>query len=571
MKKQILLIVLLFLPMMSSAYTGVAVVDDIKYYINTDDQTAEVRANYSNSINTYTGDIVIPKTIEYEGETCNVTSIGYEAFDGCSGLTSITIPSSVTSIGYGAFLGCKGLTNVTIPSSVTSIGDWSFNDCSSLISISIPSSVSRIGSYVFFGCSSLTSISIPNSVTSIGEDAFYGCSALTSIDIPTSVTSIGNYAFSNCSGLTSVTIPNSVTIIGKGVFVACNGLISISVESGNTKYDSRDNCNGIIETETNTLITGCQNTTIPNSVTSIEESAFSGCSSLTFIDIPTSVISIGNYAFYGCSALTSIDIPTSVTSIGKQAFYGCSSLTSVTIPEYVTSIGLATFAECTSMTEITIPSSVTSIGDWAFYHCASLTSFIIPSNITSIGSDAFQDCSNLTSVTIPSSVTSIGGYAFYGCSNLTSVKVDIETPLSIDYSETFSNRANATLYVPAGSKTLYEAADYWKEFKEIIEFANKCATPTITYANGKVRCTCETEGVTYVYTITPAGSTGESTDGVISLGTSFTVSVKATRDGYTDSDIATTTINLSQVGDMDGDGQVNINDVTTLVNIILGR
>ena len=155
------------------------------------------------------------------------------------------------------------------------------------------------------------------------------CSGLTSINIPNSVTTIGNYAFSNCSGLTSINIPNSVNSIGNSAFFNCSGLTSIKVESGNTKYDSRNNCNAIIETNTNTLIAGCNNAIIPNSVTTIGNSAFFNCSGLTSINIPNSVTTIGNYAFYKCTSLTSITIPNSVTTIGNRAFYGCRGLASV--------------------------------------------------------------------------------------------------------------------------------------------------------------------------------------------------------------------------------------------------
>ena len=183
-----------------------------------------------------------------------------------------------------------------------------------------------------------------------------------------SVTSIGWRAFFSCSGLTSVTIPNSVTSIDEYAFQNCSGLTSIKVESGNQKYDSRDNCNAIIEKSSNTLISGCKNTIIPNSVTSIGNYAFDGCSGLTSITIPNSVTSIGNYAFDGCSGLTSITIPNSVTSIGDYAFDGCSGLTSVTIPNSVTSIGQAAFLGCSGLTSVIIGSGVISIGASAFYN-----------------------------------------------------------------------------------------------------------------------------------------------------------------------------------------------------------
>ena len=357
----------------------------------------------------------------------------------------VTYQEGFTSNNY------KGLTTATIPETVTYNGTTY--------------SVTSIGDNAFCRCTSLISITIGNSVTSIGYEAFYECSALTSITLSNSVTSIVNMAFSGCSSLISITIPNSVTSIGGSAFDRCSSLTSIVVESGNTMYDSRENCNAIIETASNTLIVGCQSTTIPYSVTSIGYAAFEYCSALTSITLPNSVTTIGHDAFKYCSALTSITLPNSVTSIGYDAFKYCYALTSITIPNSVTTIGGGAFYEVPNIVysgtatgspwgarsvngyvdgylvyadetktkllacsaaatgEITIPNSVTSIEKYAFYPCSSLTSITIPNSVTSIGESAFWGCSALTSITLPNSVTTIKDYAFGDCSSLTSITI----------------------------------------------------------------------------------------------------------------------------------------------------
>ena len=226
-----------------------------------------------------------------------VTAIGKEAFSGCTSLVSVTIGDSVTSIGNFAFRYCTSLVGVTIPDSVTSIGTGAFHGCSRLASVTISDSVTTIDVGAFSGCTSLESVTIPDSVTSIDYYAFSGCTSLESVTIPDSVTSIDYYAFGGCTSLASVTIPDSVTSIGAGAFKGCAGLESLTVDTNNTVYDSRNNCNAVIETGSNTLIAGCKNTVIPNDVTTVGEDAFFGCTSLASVTIPDSVTSIGFEAF----------------------------------------------------------------------------------------------------------------------------------------------------------------------------------------------------------------------------------------------------------------------------------
>ena len=380
--------------------------------------------------------------------------------------------------------------------------------------------VTCIGDCAFWYCSGLTSVTIPNSVTSISKSAFAGCSGLTSVTIPNSVTSIGSSAFYYCSGLTSVTIGNSVTSIGSGAFCDCSGLKKVIVKDiaawCGIKFD---------DSSSNPLL-------YAQHIYSDEDTE------ITNLIIPNSVTSIGDGAFHRCSGLTSVTIPNSVTSIGSGAFYYCSGLTSVTIPN-----------------------SVTSIGESAFWGCSSLTSITIPNSVTSIGDDAFNGCSSLTSVTIGSGVTSIGNRAFDGVDIPTVISL-IENPFWIygkksDNYRTFSQNTfnNATLYVPKGTIEKYKATDGWKDFFFIEEGVGpggdtpqpptpepqKCEKPTISYENGKLTFTSETEGAVCQYSITDtdikAGSGNE-----VQLGVTYTISVYAAKAGYENSETATATL-----------------------------
>ena len=374
---------------------------------------------------------------------------------------SMTAEVIKNPLGFGYYL-----SSVTIPSTVTH-EDVLYN-------------VTRIGNNAFKSGVILTSITIPACVTSIGDEAFYECSNLVDVSFSEGVTSIGKNAFYQCSSLTEITIPASVMNIGFGAFSYCSGLTSITVDERNTAYDSRENCNAIIKTSSNSLIAGCSTTTIPESVTSIGGMAFANFTNITEITIPANVTSIGPSAFYNCKNLSEITIPANVESIGRSAFEGTPWLnnqsegivyvgktlyaykgsmpekTSIDVREGTKSITDKAFYEQENLSSITIPASVAKIGDAAFQNCISLSSIIvaegntiydsrggcnaiietstnalllgcsatiIPEDVTSIGNSAFFGCSGLSEITIPASVTSIGEHAFQSCRYLTAINI----------------------------------------------------------------------------------------------------------------------------------------------------
>ncbi len=335
----------------------------------------------------------------------SVTHIGDNAFSGCFGMTFVTIPNSVTSIGSSAFSGCSSLTSVTIPNSVTYIGDNAFYNCYGLTSVTIPNSVTSIGKSSFQGCSGLTSVTIPNSVTYIGESFFQNCSGLTTVTIPNSVTSIGNYAFAGCSSLSSITIPSSVADIKNYVFQDCSNLNTILVDEDNTIYDSRDYCNAIINTSTNELIYGCNNTTIPNGVTSIRNYAFDGCAGLSSISIPESVISINSNAFRECSSLSSITVDEKNPKYDSRD--NCNAIIEtatnklilagkdIVLPEGVTSYNQDVFKNCVSLS---LSDGLETITSYMFANCDKLVSLIIPGSVKKIEENAFNSCTSLKTV-----------------------------------------------------------------------------------------------------------------------------------------------------------------------------
>ncbi len=370
-------------------------------------------------IGTFNGaDLKIPKA-NFDAKP--VTSIGKEAFLGCTDIVSVTIPESITNIGSSAFQKCKGITSIYYKGdinewcNITGLG-YLMNRTKTLYikgvkiegALVIPNTVENIGSSAFYGCVDLTSVTIPNSVTNIGSSAFFGCTGLTNIVIPDSVTTIGFSAFQECSGLSRVTIGKGVKSIEGQAFLWCKKLQSIIIPDNVTSlgHSAFSNCMELTSAK------------LGNGVTNIADRMFDSCYKLANITFGNNVKTIGKSAFSMCDAIISISIPNTVTSLGDWAFGNSANLTSVYLPDGITSIGSYAFHGCTSLKNIGIPTSVKSIGKGAFWNCSELATIAIPDNVTRIEENTFTGCSSLTNITIGKYLTSIGNEAFSSCKNL---------------------------------------------------------------------------------------------------------------------------------------------------------
>ena len=535
MKQKILLsLLLLFAASSASAYDFV--VNGIYYNINGNEATVTFKGYGNMQTGYYSGDVTIPETVTHNGVTYAVTAIGRNAFASCIDPTTVTIPKSITDIASFSFNGSSGITSITI-SSDNPIYD-SRDNCNAIIMTA--------NNKLIAGCKNTV---IPNTVTTIGNGAFWGCNSLTSVDIPNSVTTLEVQAFAYCTGLTSVTIGSSVTLIDQDAFGCCSSITSITIDSSNPRYDSRDNCNAIIRTASNTLIFGCQTTVIPNTVTTIGSWAFQECTGLTSITIPNSVKTINDHAFLNCTGLANATIPNSVKTIGDYAFSGCSALTSVNIPKSVTTIGNNPFSSCAGVMSITVESGnpkfdsrdncnaiISTANNKLIIGCKNT---IIPNSITAIGRSAFNDCIGLTSVTLPNTITSIEDNAFEDCKDLKDVYSYITDLTNVSIGEGAfklfrytSNYSQRTLHVPNGTADAYQADNNWEPyFGTIVE-------------------------------MDPVNIPGDiNGDGEVNIA-DFNALANMLLDGDA-------TIDGSPAADVNGDGKIDIDDISAMIDKIV--
>ncbi|MDE6440607.1 MAG: leucine-rich repeat protein [Bacteroidales bacterium] len=427
---------------------------------------------YDNERTDYSGSVVIPATVTYDGKTYRVTAIRNGAFGYCTGLTSVTIPNSVTSIGEGAFEQCAGLKSVYYTGNIS---QWCGIDRKLWISF---------GWDLYIDDVKVTDLMIPEGVTAIGECAFFCCTGLASVTLPESVTSIGWNAFGACSGLTSVMLPESVDSIGVTAFWGTS--ISSPLYNSRIFAYMPENYRGEYA--------------IPSGIQMIAPYAFNDCHGPISVTIPESMTSIGASAFNGCSGLTSVEIPEGVTTIGESAFFWCTGLTSVTLPESVTEIGEYAFLGGTSIGsplynsrifaympknysgEYAIPSGIQTIAPGAFSDCRGPISVEIPNSVTSIREWTFEECTGLTSVTLPASLDTIVACAFGGCNNLGEVYSLSKVPPYCEphpYEDGYVYHPfeiYETLYVPRGCKAAYQSAMEWRNFANIEEITTAKVT-----------------------------------------------------------------------------------------------
>ena len=600
MKKLFLSILSFFLPMLAIAEP--VEIDGICYDLIKKIKEASVTYKSGG----YSGDIVIPSTVEYDGIEYTVTSIS--GFSSSNSLYSVVMPNTVKKIEESAFWSCEYLTSITMSNSLEFIGKNAFTYCYRIESVNI----SDLDAWYNINFEDATSNPLFYSNTfGNGENHFnLNGEEITDLVIPANRTTINKYTFYGSTGITSVSIPASIKSIGQDAFF-CANLISVHISDLNAwcniNFESKDS-NPLYRSsvfsywnnrEDNHLYlngTEIKDLVIPKELTIVGDYAFAGCNGITSINIHNSVTNIGIGAFSYCMGLNTIDIPNSVTTIGKDAFSGCHGLKSINLPTRVTTIEEGTFENCTSLESVNIPNNITSIGKRSFLGCIGLTSISIPNSVTSIGNSAFSGCEKLSTIVIGNGMITIGtyyndiyeltrgGYCFAGCPEILDVYCfadEVPNAQSNIFDGSFVE--HATLHVPAASVIQYKAQVPWSQFKEVMALNDeeipetpKCATPEISYENGRVKFTCETQDVEYISNVTLADEHSYYDD-EIQLSQKYKISVYATKVGYDNSDVVTREIEIKGdgkaiiVGDVDGDGKVNVADHVKLSDIIMNK
>lgn len=482
----------------------------------------------------------------------SLTSLAGRAFYNCTGLSQVEYPTSWSkTLPYGnysytsPFQGCTALTSVTIPEGVTQIPDYAFQNCSSLVTVSLPDSLTTIGEYTFDGCSGLAELTLPTGLKSIDSYAFRGCSGLTELTLPEGLATLESYAFTNCTGLKSVAVPGSLGTLSSSVFSDCSGLQELTLGEGLST----------IEANAFKWCTSLTSLSFPTSLTSLAGQAFYNCTGLSQLNYPTGwskTLPYSGYSytspFQGCTSLTSVTIPEGVTQIPDYAFQNCSSLVSVSLPDTLTKMGTYAFNGCAQLSEIQWSAALTQIPDYAFQNCTDLDTLELPENLQSIGRNAFSGCSGLRQITFNDTLEVIGNnafqnctglvtlvcndglktisdYAFSGCGNLTTV--NIPKSVSACGSNSFQNCPKVTLYCYSGTAAHYAAeAAGWNyllldqhehSFEETVETAATCTR------GGSARYTCTLCGYQYVEVLEPLGHSYEEE----------TVPPTCTQQGYT--------------------------------------
>ena len=469
MKKQLLSLVLMMLPLVASARG--TIIDGICYNLDSKNKTAQV-ALWSSGVK-YAGDVVIPSTVVKREVEYTVTSIMSRAFYDCDELTSVTIPNTVTSIGSFIFEGCKNLASIVVEEGNPTYD--SRENCNALIETA--------NNRLITGCNGTT---IPNSITTIEQEAFKGFTGLTTLIIPDGVTTIKSDALRDCSGLTYVYLGKGLVNIPECLFQGCDNLKTIEINNNalvSRQQTGNENGN-MISIQWMLGNSSVEEIILGEDVTSIGDNAFSGCG-MHSIKMSDSVTSIGDYAFNGCSQLTSIELSNNLEYIGKWAFTICERLPSITIPESVRCIDQIAFYWCNRLTKVEINSNeVAARENEQFYTLRScfgpqVKEFVFGENVRKIAWIACSESENLTTVTISSNLTCIDDSAFHKCTSLADMYCYAEQVPEMG-KDVFvdSNYKNATLHVPASSVEAYRNAEQWKDFGNIVALTDEDPKPT---------------------------------------------------------------------------------------------